>query len=141
MSMGYGAAYADVITKKRIKRTCPTELAAFLRVIKDAGSSLENVAQHLAQDTELDLSHIEDDKEAVKKQEAIHKTWRKLQRVFKRVSEGLALDIGYHNSEDEGSRYDEVDGAFFCVGGVYRLTPAGKRFRRSIKRRFFVTFG
>ena len=141
MSMGYGAAYADVITEKRIKRTCPTEMTAFLRAIKDAGSSMENVAQHLAQDAELDLSHIEDDKEAVKKQEAIHKTWRKLQRVFKRVSEGLALNIGYHNSEDEGSRYDEVNGAFFCVGGVYRLTPAGKRFRRSIKRKFYVNFG
>lgn len=141
MSMGYGAGYADTISKKRIKRTCPLELAAFLQAIKDAGVSLEDVAQYLAMDSDLDLSHIEGDKKAVKAQEAIHKTWRKLQRVFKRVSEGLVLCIGYHNSEDEGSQYDEVKGAFFCVGGVYRLTPAGKRFKRSIRRRFYVTFG
>ena len=149
MSMGYGAAFAEVISSKLIERICPTEFTAFHRAILDAGTSLEEVAQHLSFydktgkvfNVALELN-FEDDGYAKRKQEAIHKIWRKLQRVFKRVSEGLVLCIGYHNSEDEGSpQYDEVNGAFFCVGGVYRLTPAGKRFRRSIKRKFYVNFG
>lgn len=139
MSSGYGAAFAEVISDKLIKRICPTEYDAFISAINDV-TSLEDVAQHLTTDSELDLSHIEDDKKAVKAQEAIHKTWRKLQRVFKRVSEGLVLGIGYHDSEEGSPGYDEVNGAYFCVGGVYRLTPAGKRFRRSIRRKFFVNY-
>lgn len=149
MSMGYGAAFAEVISSRLIRRICPIEYNAFLRAISDAGTSLEEVAQHLSSydktgkvfNVALELN-FEDDGYAKRKQEAIHKTWRKLQRVFKRVSEGLVLCIGYHNSEDEGSpQCDEVKGAFFCVEGVYRLTPAGKRFKRFIRRRFYVTFG
>jgi hypothetical protein len=139
MSSGYGAAFAEVISSKLIRRICPIEYNAFLRAISDAGTSLEEVAQHLATDSELELN-FGDDGYAKRKQEAIHKTWRKLQRVFKRVSEGLVLEIGYHDSEEGSPGYDEVNGAYFCVGGVYRLTPAGKRFRRSIRRKFFVNY-
>ena len=141
MGMGYGAGYADVVTEYFIRRQCPAEFRAFMKAIgpDGAGTDLEAIAQHLSQQCDLDLS-FETTKDYEKAVGLIHSAWKKLQRAFKRATT-LDLDISYHNSNDEGDRYDDVNGAFFCVGGVWQRTPAGKKYQRSVSRKFYVTFG
>ena len=56
-------------------------------------------------------------------------------------TQGLILGINYHDKEGDGDQYDEVDGVFFTVDGVYGLTPAGKKFNESIDRRYYTQFG
>lgn len=55
----------------------------------------------------------------------------------------LALKIYTHPSEDVGSCYDEVDGVFFHVENLYRLTEPGQEWkdRLQIERKFYTTFG
>lgn len=44
--------------------------------------------------------------------------------AFKKET-GLQLYLNYHNSEEEGSRYDDVDGGFWAMDfhEVYKMTP------------------
>ena len=140
MSMGHSAGYADVITVATLKRIAPKEFPAFEKLLLEHVVSLENFAQYNSNQSELDLDHINDEDKAVEIQTALDTAWKKLQTTVKKKS-GLLLDLGYHNSRDEGDSYDEVDGAFYCVGGVWTRTPAGKKHQRSITRKFFVTFG
>ena len=60
---------------------------------------------------------------------------------FEKTTEGLILDIDFHDKEGDGDRYDEVDGVFFTVGGMYGLTPAGKKFNDVVTRKFYTTWG
>ena len=53
----------------------------------------------------------------------------------------LELSIGYHDAAQDGDRYDEVNGVFWAVDGLYQLSPAGRKFGTKVRRKFFVTFG
>jgi hypothetical protein len=66
---------------------------------------------------------------------------KNLQEAFKKKSGGLDLALGFHDSDDRGDRYDEVNGLYWWVDGMYQLTAAGKRFRKDVTRKFFVQFG
>ena len=123
------AGYADVVERSFIEKHAKAELEAFEQAISEANDTdLEHVAKAIQFD---DMNEIEN---ATKKQlDAIDKSWTRLVRRFKRAT-GLTLSIGYHNSSDEGDTY-------FCVGGVYQLTAAGRKHKKNIDRKFFVTFG
>ena len=72
-------------------------------------------------------------------------TLENLKTAFARATaageDHLDLFIGYHSAQDEGDRYDEVDGAFWAVAGLYQLSPAGQKLGNKMERRSFVTFG
>ena len=53
---------------------------------------------------------------------------------------GLVLTSDYYGPE-EGGRYDEVQGGYFFVDGVYQKTAAGRKFAKWIERVSFVEFG
>jgi hypothetical protein len=53
---------------------------------------------------------------------------------------GLELFLCYHD-EDDGDVYDEINGHFWHVEGVYQMTEAGEKFHDVIERKFYVTFG
>jgi len=76
--------------------------------------------------------------------EQIEAAWKRLAEAFTKATTvegaGLGLNPRYHDP-DYGDRYDEVEGGFFDIEGVYRLSPAGRKYARQIKRRCFVDFG
>lgn len=55
----------------------------------------------------------------------------------------LGLAIYTHDSDAVGGRYDEVDGVYFAVDNLYRLSEPGREWQEklNIERRFFVTYG
>jgi len=57
---------------------------------------------------------------------------------------GLTLELCYHNTHDEGSRYDDVDGSFWAVGNVMLPTLEAKLFESkhgSIQLSGYVKYG
>jgi hypothetical protein len=131
MGMGYGAGYADVVEEKFIKKICPKEYKAFLATVEgsEVCSDLEVVAREI---------EMGDTGDIVTKD--VEKAYKALVTNFLNKTD-LNLNIGFHDSDECGDRYDEVNGVYWSVGGVWKLTPAGKKYETQITRKFFVTFG
>ena len=124
--MGYGAAYGDVIEQESIQELCPQEWAAFQDAMAESGIELFGVysAERMGEEIPVEVKQAFD----------------KLLNTFRMVTE-LSLFLNYHNSAEDGDRYDDVDGAFWEVEGMYQLTPAGQKMRNKVSRKFWVNFG
>jgi hypothetical protein len=70
----------------------------------------------------------------------IDKAWTSLVLRFNGKT-GLSLDIGFHDKDNEGDRYDDINGPYFCVGNVWTKTRPGQKYARNISRKLFVTYG
>lgn len=145
MSMGYGANYADVIKPETLGSVIGDKKLVNGFVKKFNGYELgecessEELAETLNDDDPMDL---DTDRVAFKN---LRKEWDKISSKFKEVT-GLEIFVEYHDSENEGSRYDDVDGMYFCVGGLWQPTKKYREFKKkfgdeAITRAFYVTFG
>jgi hypothetical protein len=128
MGMGYGANYADVVEQDELKKLVPMEFKA-----------LENaVLKEDDEDLDFYLSEIacgNDVPEEV--QDAYHKI---VDAVYEKTK--MSVEVFYHNSEDHGDRYDEIEGVFWHVDNLYIENPQIPRgFRQKVTRNFFVTYG
>jgi hypothetical protein len=136
MGMGYGANYADAISEAGIKKIVGNELFnKFIEVVEaDEDMGMDEVANAL---------QYEDSDEMTNKE--ITEAYSELVKVFNEKT-GLELSIGYHD-EEQGDRYDDMQGIYWSVGGMYDLTPEGKKLqevlgeKNQVERQFFVTFG
>jgi len=128
MGMGYAAAYADVIEDKYIKQFCPKEFEAFTGIVDGCELDLDEFARN-AEYNFLDGY----DKDLVK-------AYENLCEAFKKET-GLEIGLAYHDSGDEGDRYDDIDGIYWWVNGMYELTKAGKKMEKFVERKTFVQFG
>lgn len=58
---------------------------------------------------------------------------------------GIGVCLGYHDSESDGGRYDEVDGLFYELNfdDIYEMKPAAKKLRGKIdfNDKYFVLYG
>ena len=128
MSMGYGSNYADVLDEKVIKDSCPKEWKEFMSALKNQGFDLDEFAEC------INLGELEEEN-------------KNLQELFVNLREaleartGMEISLLYHNSDDNGDRYDDVNGAFFHVDNFYIKNPVLERFHDKVERKFFVTFG
>ena len=134
MGMGHAAAYADVIDVKEVKKICPIEFKQFLTALKTDDVDLEEFAM------EYDSGNGEDFAPTA------YEIFGILQAAFETKtaidgSDGLELGIAHHQSDEYGDRYDEVDGTYFYVDGMYCLTEAGEKMDSIVQRKTFVQFG
>ena len=129
MGMGYGANFAEVIEDEGLRKLCPKEFKAFMGAIdKSELEDLESFARKLVyEDDEID-------------DESLVPLYDDLKKAFEKKTK-LSLRLDFHCSEDDGDRYDEVNGYYWRVKGMYQLTPAGKKIDKYVSRKFFVTFG
>ena len=143
MSHGTSACFADVIDVKHVKKICLKEYKNFLKVLKEQQVDLEDFAQ------QYQYEELQND--------LCVEAWNKLADAFelktrvdykevegKQVvtySLGLTLGLGFHDVDEQGDKYDEVDGVYFTINGAYELTPAGKKFNSLFERKFFTEFG
>jgi hypothetical protein len=124
MSSGYSASYADVVTEDFINEILekagePDLLTKFYDAFSNGGITGDDIIYGFSG---LQKYHYE---------------W--LLETFQQHT-GLYLEIGFHDSEN-GDTYDEVNGIFWNVGGVYRYTEAGEKYKDKIIRSFYVTYG
>lgn len=66
--------------------------------------------------------------------------YKKLIQAFK-TSTNLSVELCYHNTKDNGSCYDDVDGYFWSVDGTHTLTIEGERCKDYLTTIHFVTYG
>ena len=130
MGMGYAGACADIVSEDWVKEVAPEELANFKNALEKVDVDIEVFAR----DSQYGGS------DNVDWGDEVDQTYDALVTKFKEVT-GLDLDIEFHSTEEDGSRYDDVDGVFWTVDGVYQRTEAGEKHKDRITRAFYVTFG
>jgi len=130
MGMGYGANYADVMEEENIKKLCRAEWDCFMEAIEadEDLAGVEDVAHMIYFDS------MDDD-------DPIGKALEQLKESFHIATDGLELHLGFHDHDECGDRYDEINGYFWGIDGMYELTEAGKKFEDKVSRKHFVTFG
>jgi len=147
MGMGFGANYADVISADTVARLCPGEYTALQVKLETVELDWENfgrACQFEGQELDSLFSDLDgyDDRETIA--DGILESYHALQKAFEAATEtnGSHLRLfASHHDHDDGDRYDDVQGFFWCVSGNYQLSPAGERFKEEIERQFFVSFG
>lgn len=128
MGMGYSAAFAEVIEEKAIQKTCPQEFKAFQDLLSKYDVSLADLYRNTEFQEPL-VGRDKDDDEQVEKD--LTAAYKALKEAFDKSS-GLDLALGFHDAQDTGDRYDDVDGAYWWVDGMYQLSPAGKNMNHTL---------
>lgn len=143
MSMGYAASFADSIEETELKK-----------IIGNDGNGNDLIEQLHAQIDDIfeceyeAIDYLQDnppcgdyDEDKAKQFYELYKT---ITEKFKEET-GLELELNYHDSENEGSRYDDVDGIYWEVYGCYIPSPELLKLREKmgddvVSRKFFTTF-
>jgi len=131
MGMGFAGGSVTTIDESVIAKKCKKELAAFRALVeKHSPIMVRSVIEHdgLAYDAidEVDTNYIV-------------VTHDKLVKTFEKKT-GLIISYFYHDSAEEGDRYDDVGEAWY-VDNAYQLTKAAKPFAKNIRQQHFVQFG
>jgi hypothetical protein len=149
MSTGYGANYADTISKENL-----------IKVVKNArlvNNFIKKFTNYRFAECETadydelamtvsgeDICDIDQDSKRFKELKAL---WDKIAKKFKDET-GIDLYINYHDANDDGDCYDDVDGLFFnfCHRDLYKPTKAYKAMMAKfgediVERKFYVIFG
>lgn len=130
MSMNYAAASATVIEDGKLKELFPIEHRALQKALDESDETLDQTGWR----------HRLADPEQVN--EAVDGAISTLASAFSAKYPGLTLELCHHNQEEEGDRYDEVNGAFWAIGGVYILSEGAKKLgQENFARVSYVVFG
>lgn len=138
MGMGYGACFEWTVSEESVKKTCEEEYGIVDKLLAKYEVVWEDLARAIRYDDVID--ELEDNES-----DEVYFAYNQLVKRFKEQTD-LTLELGYHNREDDGDRYDEVDGHFFAVnfGEIYELTPVGKKAKEQgidIKVKTYVSYG
>ncbi len=131
MGMGYGANNVMIVREKKMKEMQLPEYNKFMEWFDDEDEnedelSFDEIASSLAYEDTIP--------------DNILKLYIELQKAFE-SKVGLSLSLGYHDRDNAGDRYDDVDGGFWCLDGVFVLSEAAKKFKGNFEAAYFVTFG
>lgn len=138
MGMGYGANMELVIGLGSLESIVPNEMKALLDLIDSAGCSLDSLATSIFYDDVMEDVTEEEDKN-------IQEAFTTMTDAFKSRT-GIDVSLGFHDSDSEGSRYDEVDGAYFALkwSDVYEETVQATALRNMgavFTLKSWVTYG
>ena len=148
MSMGNSACFAEVIEPKTIRRILgkedgrklPSFIKLFNKLEEDEGASC--LIEFLTDGNDNAVSDP-DGKDFVK----LRSLWTEITGKVKDKT-GLDLNVDFHDSDNEGDSYDEVDGLYFEFfhAQLYQPTPKFKALQKLygddvVKRCFYTVFG
>lgn len=146
MGMGYGANWADVIQPEEIKKVgkCKALWNDFMKALEAAGTDGDSFAQAMTSNGENDEDAAKEVCEDEDGQKKIVAAYDALVTEFEKQT-GLTVGLSYHSMEDDGDRYDDVDGSYWWVDGFRTISTAGraaqKKWKIEINTRGFVNFG
>lgn len=143
MTMGYGAAFALTLDMDELKTKNIAGFCDFLTEIDRLAVPLETI-QYVDKQEREDADGDADSLTTDKNERDAVKAFRTFQKRFQ-TETGMPIYIDYHDSENDGSSPDEIDGIFFSLPfeSVYRTTPEADALRKriDIKLSQFVIFG
>jgi len=144
MSMGYSACFSEVIDNDTLIKVVGDKALVDDFVQQYDNYDFGNLSRFELNES---LNTYHNKKRDESKYAEIYKAWHKLYTAFKEAT-GLTLLVDYHDKEDDGDRYDEVNGMFFClcVSELYQPTEKYKKLMEKfgedvIDRKFYVSFG
>ena len=148
MATGYGANFAETISKENL-----------IKVVKDkrlVNNFIKKFTNYHFSECETadydelaitvsgeDIRDIDMDSKPFKELKAL---WDKIAKKFKEETK-IDLYINYHDANDDGDCYDEVDGLFFnfYTSALYKPTKKYKdmmaKFGDIVERKFYVIYG
>lgn len=134
MGMGHMANLVIHVPHDDVKKSVPVEWGELMDVLPK-GWSLHN---HIYL---LSLDDFEDEGISENEFTLVTAALNRVQEAFY-DKHGLNLYYDYHDSESEGDRYDEVNGAYFELAfhEMYQLTPKGKQMKESNENVGFAPF-
>jgi len=137
MSSGYCSNFV-LVPSDKLMEGVKTELDTLILVLKIFDKDLDDLAFASLID---DFIEINDDENGIKVEQIddlLQKVFDKFEMLY-----GVELRLCYHNSDTEGSCYDDVSGSFWEIdyGDMYQLTPAGKKIEGEVMRATFVSYG
>lgn len=140
MGVGYAANFILAVEKEKLEKF--KSYQELLAGLKKYDVPLENFAQAIESDDVIYNNNNYDlTKEEMQELDTLYESF---QNEFKQVT-GVEINIGYHDPDNDGDRYDQVNGVFFGLdfGDMYELTPDGKKVQDTLgfEWKFFVTFG
>ena len=146
MSMGTCAAFAEVIEPKFVKKIVGKKLAPKVTRFIDSFEKLEEKegASSLIEFLRGDDGAVTDPQE--KSLVKLLAMWVELSNaVFQET--GLNLEVDFHDVDNDGDRYDEVDGLFFSFDNfdLYEPTPQFKALQDKlgkdvVERKFYTVY-
>lgn len=141
MSMGHGANFGEVIEVEDIKKVVPEAWERFEGVCeKFVKGGWQEVIRAVVQDEGTNNLESVNDEDRVLVDDAYNNLFTSFDKET-----GLELIANYHNCDDNGDCYDEVDGSFFTIEGKYQISPeykkATEKFGFKTERKFWVTYG
>ena len=151
MSMGYSACFSEHIENNDLKKILGTtdaeKLDQLLEAI-DAVSDVECSSDVVCWLDDDDIGFLADrDSPTTEPFIRIKQLWTDIKDKVK-AETGLRLYINYHDRENNGSNYDDVDGVFFDFSHaeLYQPTQAFQDMRKKfgdniVTRHFFTEFG
>ena len=150
MSMGYSACFTEHIEDDKLKKVLGTDAGKFdeLKSLIDKLSDSESTDDIVRWLDDDDASYLSDeDLVETDDYRRLKTLWAEIMAKVKEVT-GLKLYINYHDSDNNGSSYDDVDGVFFDFGhdALYQPTPAFQDMRKKfgddiVTRHFYTEFG
>ena len=136
MGMGHISNYADTVEDKFVKEVCPKEHKELMDLIEHLDINFDMFAYGLDFYSGMDdIEEVTDEDES-----NLRCLYSNLQTAFNKAT-GLSIEVRFHDQSEFGSRYDMVDAGFWGVEGVYQMTPAAKKIKDKIERKFWVTYG
>lgn len=130
MGMGYDGYFSVVVEEEYIERLSLTSYRLF-KIIMD---KLEEELGEYDFFAILGMGSVTgyDDISDARLHNLV-KSWENFQKEFE-VKTGMDIMLNYHNSEDYGDRYDEVEGLFFELDfrQVYQLSTEAKELMKSV---------
>lgn len=133
------ANFALEVSKNKIEEMNLESWKEFKNTLSQLNVSLD----HYAIAVEYEDLVYNNNEEELKENEVkkIDDSFFKFQEEFKQKT-GLSISIGYHDSEEIGSAYDEVQGTYLSLDfdEVYQLTPLGEKNKDLFNWKYFVLF-
>ena len=137
MSMGYCGDFADVISEATLRKVpgVVEKLDALIEFLEEYNIELYEFADKFMYSEAVFPEYAVNDK--------ITELYGDLCDTFAEQT-GLAISVGYHDSENDGDKYDDLNGVYWEVLSAYTIRPEAKQFLEKyghIRRAFFVKYG
>lgn len=142
MSMGYCANFAEVIEEKALAAIVGND-ANGVSLVKQLHTLIDDTFSCEADAVDC-ITYECDDYDEAETQKFID-LLNEIQEKFKQET-GLRLELCYHDADNDGDCYDEVEGLYWEVFGCYVKSPELAALEQKygdwiIGRKFFVIYG
>ena len=146
MSTGYGANYAETISKENLIKVVKDK-----RLVNNFIKKFTNYRFAECETADYDELAMTVSGEDIRDIDQDSKRFKELRdKIAKKFKDETDIDlyINYHDANDDGDCYDDVDGLFFnfCHRDLYKPTKAYKAMMAKfgediVERKFYVIFG